>query len=460
MKAFLLFLTFISLAHAESDCSDLLSPKSRLEVSIRDLSKLRYELDSSAALATDTLTVQLLKTAYDRKYKEILALEPALDTKVREEIQKIQSEEMNRRGSVVQKNNAEENALEQAITSVSTIGRLQNERSSSAQETLSTGEVLLMGGYLLNRIDFTNELFDPATGMSKLVVNLPKHFKSYGHTLLKNDTVLIAGGSMGRPSDGSWGKTTTGIVRVLDPKNNTLKKVGTLKLPRFNHKQVLLKSGKVMLIGGGNIIYLGGTKNFQSVSDFEVFDPATRTSEIIPNPNRISLDHCIALLDGSVFCHDGQKAYVIDPAQNKFLFVGHFSGDREESVQSLLPDGRVVVSGGHSDEIEIFDPIGQTIKVSAKLAYERIQLAQATLSDGRVAFFGGKQRYGVSRPDGLVEVEIFDPETETVSVLLNLKHGRTGHHLVAGPDNTLYIIGGRNQNSIIYDVVRIKVGRK
>lgn len=138
---------------------------------------------------------------------------------------------------------------------------------------------------------------------------------------------------------------------------------------------VMLRTGKVLMFAGSNV-----------VSDPErVWDPATGTITIVPNPYY------------NLFC----------------------------AGQAQLPDGRILIAGGHDPSTlgaanaNIFDPVSLTWSALPNMAYKRWYPTVTALADGRMLVMSG----GTTCFTCLVDVpEIFDPSTNRFTQLTNSRY--------------------------------------
>jgi len=113
-------------------------------------------------------------------------------------------------------------------------------------------------------------------------------------------------------------------------------------------------------------------------------------------------------------------AEIYDPALDRFTPTGSMTAQRGSHAAALLPDGRVLITGGTGDDFsvgplgtEIFDPATGQFSPGGDLQAARDSHAAVTLTDGRVLVIGGEAppaatgKVGV----GVPVTEIYDPST-------------------------------------------------
>jgi hypothetical protein len=116
-----------------------------------------------------------------------------------------------------------------------------------------------------------------------------------------------------------------------------------------------------------------------------------------------------------LFYQDGSTPTVWDYTNNTFTSVTA-PVDLFCSGQTMLPDGRILVVGGHGTSqigipnAEIFDPVNDTWTMLPKMAYSRWYPTATTLADGRVIVMGGWQTTNHTNA-GIPE--IYDPVANT-----------------------------------------------
>jgi Kelch motif len=186
-------------------------------------------------------------------------------------------------------------------------------------------------------------------------------------------------------------------------------RVSDMSTPRVNFTATLLKSGKVLVVGGQvEWVVPGNTTN-----SVEIYDPNTR----------------------------------------KFTEAASLGSPRAGQTATLLPDGRVLVAGGYTSlgtqalsSTEIYDPANDTWTPGAPMSLARAQAAAVLLKNGTVLVVGGGQT-GVmgtgTQPAGTL-AETYDPAKDAWMPAGNMAYGRAVYPtatLLA--DGRVLVVGGR-----------------
>jgi hypothetical protein len=125
---------------------------------------------------------------------------------------------------------------------------------------------------------------------------------------------------------------------------------------------------------------------------------------------------------------------------------------RAAHTATRLNDGRVLLAGGWSEgpagdsrttaSAEVFDPATNTFAQVGNMTTERADAAAWLLPDGRVLVTGGSRLVGTFLQD-LDTAELFDPTSNTFSPAPNpMLHTRAAHGMVAGAGGKLVLGGG------------------
>ena len=109
-------------------------------------------------------------------------------------------------------------------------------------------------------------------------------------------------------------------------------------------------------------------------------------------------------------------AELYDPSSNAWSSAGNLATGRERNAANLLPNGKVLVTGGSSagasGSAELYDPSTKTWSSAGNLATTRGRHTATLLPDGKVLVAG----IGVDFAP-LSRAELYDPSSNTWSTL-------------------------------------------
>ena len=153
-------------------------------------------------------------------------------------------------------------------------------------------------------------------------------------------------------------------------------------------------------------------------------------------------------------CHTQDALNGVDIGCDKGTWspTGPMTLGRDASMQCLLKDGRILITGGGTppafevtDTAEIFDPATrQFSRIAATMSGPRWSHTQTTLKDGKVLIAGGRNAESTDRPGSKVleTAELFDPQTNTFTPTGSMSIGRRNHAAVLLNDGRVLITGG------------------
>ena len=215
---------------------------------------------------------------------------------------------------------------------------------------LQSGEVLVPG----DDYQPSAQLFDQGTGQYSWG---PKELDPQPNgtvTLLPDGRVLFAGGGTNSSMSGTFPEAS---AEIYDPRANQFKRTGTLLKARVDQTAVLLRDGRVLVMGGLN--------DSGAYSSAEIYDPRTEKFSSAGWQKQARSEATSTLLsDGRVLLVGGfggarldswdadYQAEIYDPATGRFARTGRMKGihsafgDPPSAI--LLPDGRVLVFGAES----------------------------------------------------------------------------------------------------------------
>lgn len=281
-------------------------------------------------------------------------------------------------------------------------------RAAHTATALRDGRVLVAGGFTEKGSAKGAEVYDSEAGGFASLPPMRTNRHSHSATLLPDGKVLIAGGY-------GEGSTTLATAEVFDPATNTFATTGSLVAPRAGHVAVLLGTGKVLVAGG-----LGPAWNV--LSSAELYDPATGRFSPTRSLTVARESHvAVRLQDGRVLVvggHNGLRGKlkllasteIYDPASSEFSAANDMRVRRHKHDGVLLPDGRVLITGG-SDErddrgvyssSELFDPRKGAFTPAPPMRLGRYKHAGTSLvlPNGLVLIAGGAPQAELYDPRG------------------------------------------------------------
>jgi hypothetical protein len=264
-------------------------------------------------------------------------------------------------------------------------------------------------------------------------------------TLLQNGTVLIAGG------DNNAGITPT--AEIYNPSTNTFSPTGTMSVARYSSTATLLTDGTVMIAGGS-----GG-------KTAELYDPKAGTFSVTTGSMTSVRYNATATLlqDGTVLIAGGDvgdwqgltSAEIYNPATKTFTATaGSMSKRRTCHTATLLPDGTVLIAGGQGNysgqtawnTAEIYNPTSQTFTVVGNMTTARYYHTATLLTDGTVLLAGGHNNQSQTV---VSSAEIYTPSAKSFAATGSMNSAREVHTATSLNDGTVLIVGGDNYSSIL-----------
>lgn len=273
-------------------------------------------------------------------------------------------------------------------------------RTHHAATLLLNGNVLVTGGSRLCGLQTSAtesaEIYRATS--STLAAGPSMKFSRLHHTstLLGTGKVLIAGG------------TDSTSVELFDPDTETFVMAGSMNVPRAHHTATRLDSGKVLIAGGSS--------NGEGTATAELYDPASGEFTLTHPMTEPRYQHAATLLENgkvlllggyvapkSTFNNEGlQSAELYDPATGEFVPTGSMHYPRVLPTTTLLPNGSVLVSGGHngfegyfaSAALELYDASSGNFTTTGPLTVARTAHTATLVDASTVLFTGGYQGGG------------------------------------------------------------------
>jgi len=262
-------------------------------------------------------------------------------------------------------------------------------------------------------------------------------------------TVKATGESEPAPEDTEAEKADSTVRPDVLP--GTFALTGSLAEHRSVHTATLLPDGRVLVVGGNaRLLVVGG--NGRLPTSAEVWDPATASFSPAGSLAEARYDHTATLLpDGRVLVTGGEigkpskrgahSAEVWDPTTAAFSPAGSLKKPRSRHTTTLLPDGRVLIVGGSNNEsrrirsAEVWDPATASLGPAGSLAEARGAHIATLLPDGRVLIVGGVH-------DDDTSAEVWDPATASFSPAGSFAKSLISRTATLLPDGRVFVIGG------------------
>jgi hypothetical protein len=324
-------------------------------------------------------------------------------------------------------------------------GSMAITREGYTATLLPNGKVLVAGGY--DGANYLNscELYDPSSGTWSSTGSMASHRMAHTATLLPNGKVLVAGGY-----NGSYYESD---CEIYDPSSGTWVGTYSMAFGREHHTATLLQNGKVLVAGG-----FGGGLGGQFWNTCEIYDPVFETwSTTNYMQNARDLHTATLLPDGKVLVTGGYSngsffngAELYDPVSETWSNTGSMAHAREAHTATLLPDGKVLVTGGiinsYYKSCELYDPASGTWGSTGSMISARGYHTATLLPTGKVLVAGG---YDGS--NFLSSCELYDAASGSWYATGSMGAGRDTYTATLLPGDKVLVTGGRNFSGALND---------
>lgn len=235
------------------------------------------------------------------------------------------------------------------------------------------------------------------------------HTPRLGHSAVRlvDGRVLVVGGYAGHNADGGiyndvgHGEQTTS-AELYDPESGAWSATGRMILPPRGFPATLLSDGTVLVgddLGDGR-------------PGAELYDPRSGIWSAV-GPMIAGGATATVLRDGMVLVRGNSGSELYDPDTEAWTATASEASQRHSHAAIMLPDGRVLVAGGHApgdkatDTAELYDPGTGSWTKAASMNDEREAIAAFLRADGKVLVIGG------SYTGDRLSPEVYDPVTGT-----------------------------------------------
>ena len=330
-----------------------------------------------------------------------------------------------------------------------TSGMVTSGRVLGTATLLPDGSVLVAGGSADgsggSEPFASAELFDPASGSWLATGSMLEGRQGQTATLLLDGTVLVTGGYTGA------GGPALISVELYDPVTGTWTATGDMMQARVGHTATLLPDGRLLVAGG--IECCANRVVGDRLASAELYDPITGTWTATEAMIQARDGHSATLLpDGRVLVAGGHaadrvaSAELYDPVAGTWAATGDMTEPYYGHTASLLLDGTVLVAGGDAPSgpgarawphAELYDPVTGTWVATREMITPRLGHTATLLADGRVLVTGG-----ANPGDAGSAAELYDPVTGRWRAIGDMIQARSGHTATLLPDGRVLVVGG------------------
>ncbi len=315
-------------------------------------------------------------------------------------------------------------------------GSMGTPRSDHSYVRLLDGRVLVYGGANRDENDTSAELYDPVTATWSATENMIRPPAGFPATLLRDGRVLVGDGD--DPNADDEARWNLG-AEVYDPASGTWTATGKMISPTKGARATLLRDGTVLVTGSHGA---------------QLYDPDNGTWTATGRmPQRHAGHAAVLLSDGRVLVAGGyvfdrfgyaidgiqESAELYDPATGTWAAIAKMSNRRAPITLTLLPDGKVLVTGGFiglgGTIPELFDPATGTWTAVG----ESVLPAHASatlLSDGTLLMSGNSGIWPSSA--------LYDPDTGAWTPIAPPMRGSHGTPRILLLDGTFLEAGGED----------------
>ena len=274
------------------------------------------------------------------------------------------------------------------------------------------------------------EIYDPVTNDWTTVAQMRVPRAGHQATVLPDGRVFVTGGSSDFSDAVALILNSQETTEIYDVGANSWADGPNMDEPKLGHTQTTMANDRVLVAGGYTFFTLFGLP-IPSISDeAQVYTPNNGIGSFGSNrgmrDDRVA--HMATLLnDGRVLLTGGgsddaldpvaaRSAEVFDPGTNNFSSVGNMADRRAAHASTLLPDGRMLISGGAGgtllnpfslDGCELFDPASNAFSSTGNTTISRSLQGAVLIQDLTVVLFGGA---GGASESSLDTADVYQPE--------------------------------------------------
>ena len=217
-------------------------------------------------------------------------------------------------------------------------------RQGARAALMGDGRVLVIGGASGFSVIEDAELYDSSSDrwVRAASMSVPRRFHTA--TMLTDGRVLVVGGEAT--------ETAYSSAEIYDPETNSWTATADMARPRSGHAALLLEDGRVMVVGGSD---LGLSEGLGPETTAEVYDPEDGSWAVVATGLQPRRGHEMATISGGrVLVIGGEDLVglpvtmieIYDPASGQWAFAGSLPDGRSQLAVVEMPDGTVLIVGG------------------------------------------------------------------------------------------------------------------
>jgi hypothetical protein len=285
---------------------------------------------------------------------------------------------------------------------------------------------------------------DSFPGLVDEIDNIRTNLFCCGHTFLADGRLLAVGGHMGQ--DG-FGSAQTNILTWMNNHYNWMAS-SNMANGRWYATATTLPDGNVVVVGGTMDEYytINPTPEVWNVTDGSWTELTGATESILFYPWLHVAPNGLVFDAGP----EWSTAYLDYHGTGTWIPIGsHLLGNRTYGSSVMYDDGKVLVVGGadppvNTTEVIDLNAASPAWQWSGPMVYARRHCNATLLPDGKVLVTGGTSSGGFNTSAGTVyAAEIWDPATGTFSTMASMSVPRLYHSTaVLLPDGRVMTAGG------------------
>lgn len=326
------------------------------------------------------------------------------------------------------------------------INPLLTVRANSTATLLANGQVLVSGGLSGGSYLASTELFDPVgetwTNTGSMLLGRQLHTA----TLLTNGQVLVTGGV-----DNNGSATTQ--TELYNPMTRAWKISGAMHVARYAHTATRLTNGLVLVVGGTTGVLGNGTPE----STAEIYNPITElwtTTGSLKTPR--ARQAATLLPNGKVFVTGGASSFNIttnsaelfNPVAGTWTSAGTMSVERASHTATLLTNGQVLISGGFptsNNIVDLYNPANGVWARTGDMNLPRYGHSATLLTNGLVLIAAGAPRGSPLT----TSAELYNPVNGVWTLANSLGLPRYFHTATLLSNGRCLVVGGVGGNGSV-----------